>query len=49
MGQQPDEERAFLLSLVDEARQGKGSVVVVGGEAGVGKTRLVQEIAEEAS
>ena len=43
-----EEERAFLLRLVDEARQGKGGVAVVSGEAGVGKTRLVQEVAEEA-
>jgi class 3 adenylate cyclase/tetratricopeptide (TPR) repeat protein len=41
-------ERAQLLDAVERARGGAGSLVLVGGEAGVGKSRLVQETAEEA-
>jgi predicted ATPase/class 3 adenylate cyclase len=35
-------------SLLDGATQGSGSVLVIRGEAGMGKTRLTQEIAQEA-
>jgi tetratricopeptide (TPR) repeat protein len=38
------DELALLKSLFDQALQGKGQVVFVAGEGGVGKTRLVQEL-----
>ena len=34
--------------VLDDAAQGKGSALVIRGEAGIGKTRLTQEIAREA-
>lgn len=40
-----DEELALLLSRVDAARSGSGSSVVVFGETGIGKTRLLDELA----
>jgi class 3 adenylate cyclase/tetratricopeptide (TPR) repeat protein len=43
-----DAERANLRRAVDEARGGRGSLVLVAGEAGVGKSRLVAEVAREA-
>jgi class 3 adenylate cyclase len=42
------EERSLLRLAVDRAVSGAGSVVLIAGEAGVGKTRLVDEIAVEA-
>ncbi len=42
------QERAQLLEAVERARSGAGSLVLIGGEAGVGKSRLVHETAEEA-
>ncbi len=41
-------ERAQLLRAVESAREGAGALVLIGGEAGVGKTRLVEEAAVEA-
>ena len=43
-----ERERADLRRAVEDARVGHGSLVLVTGEAGVGKTRLVQEIDAEA-
>ncbi len=43
-----DDELTFLKRLVDEAIQGRGRVVFLSGEAGVGKTRLVEELASYA-
>ena len=42
------EERQQLRRLLDEATQGKGALVMIGGEPGVGKTRLSQELGQEA-
>ena len=43
-----DHERADLRRAVDEALGGRGRLVLVAGEAGVGKSRLVAEVAAEA-
>ncbi|HEX4813418.1 MAG TPA: AAA family ATPase [Nonomuraea sp.] len=40
------EELAALSESFDEARKGRVAAVLLGGEAGVGKTRLVQRFAE---
>src|SRR5262245_1472977 len=42
------EERATLRRLVERAVAGSGSIALIAGEAGLGKTRLVDEIALEA-
>jgi ATP/maltotriose-dependent transcriptional regulator MalT len=39
-----DDELGSLLTALDEARAGRSRVVLVGGEAGIGKTRLVEEL-----
>ncbi len=41
-------EREKLAVCIDAAMNGNGGIVLVGGEAGVGKTRLLQEIARDA-
>ncbi|MFL5738162.1 MAG: ATP-binding protein, partial [Actinomycetota bacterium] len=41
-------ERAELRRAVDDARSGRGSLLLIGGEAGIGKSRMVSEIAAEA-
>ncbi|MFI7706669.1 ATP-binding protein [Nonomuraea sp. NPDC049480] len=41
-----EEELAALSESFDEARKGKVTAVLLGGEAGVGKTRLVQRFTE---
>jgi class 3 adenylate cyclase len=41
-------ERARLLRAAERAREGSGALFLIGGEAGVGKTRLVEEVANEA-
>ncbi len=41
-------ERARMLSLLDQAQQGQGCMVVLIGEAGIGKTRLLNELAQSA-
>ncbi len=42
------EERALLRQTVSRAVAGSGGVALIAGEAGLGKTRLVEEIAAEA-
>ncbi|MBT2231593.1 AAA family ATPase [Nonomuraea sp. NEAU-A123] len=44
-----EEELTVLSQAFDEARKGAATAVLVGGEAGVGKTRLVQRFAEQAA
>jgi len=41
-------ERTRLLSLLEQARQGQGKLVLLMGEAGIGKTRLLEELAQAA-
>jgi len=41
-------ERAQLRRLLDQAASGHGSLVMIGGEPGVGKTRLSEELMAEA-
>ena len=43
-----DAERAILRRLIDEALAGHGRLALVAGEPGVGKSRLVAEIGDEA-
>jgi tRNA A-37 threonylcarbamoyl transferase component Bud32/tetratricopeptide (TPR) repeat protein len=42
------EERAKLLTALDDAVQGQGSLVLIEGEPGIGKTRLAEEVLLEA-
>src|SRR5688572_14931361 len=39
-------EVARLLSLLEETKEGVGNTLFVSGEGGVGKTRLLMEVAE---
>ncbi|OLZ10213.1 hypothetical protein BFX06_13755 [Sulfobacillus thermosulfidooxidans] len=39
-----DNEKARLRTLVSEVEEGKGCALFLGGEAGIGKTRLVNEV-----
>lgn len=43
-----ERERAILVAQVERAMEGRGGLVLLEGEAGVGKTRLLQEIAQDA-
>ena len=44
-----EEELALLRQHMTEAREGAGTTVIVAGEAGMGKTRLLEEAAEIAA
>lgn len=44
-----DAERADLRRFVDGAASGRGALVMIGGEPGVGKTRITEEVSEEAA
>src|SRR5688500_872110 len=44
-----DAEVARLVESLDRARGGAGGIVLLSGEAGVGKTRLIAELAERGS
>jgi len=43
-----ESERADLRRLLDQAARGQGALVMIGGEPGVGKTRLAEELLPEA-
>ena len=43
-----DRERAQLRELLDDFEDGHGSLVLIGGEAGIGKTTLIEDLIEEA-
>jgi predicted ATPase len=43
------EEMASLTALLDRARQGEPAIALIAGEAGVGKTRIVSELAAQAA
>src|SRR5690606_20952687 len=40
-----DKELGVLLTALDGARSGRGGLVLIGGEPGIGKTRLTDEVA----
>jgi predicted ATPase len=40
---------ATLQALIDQAKSGRGQVVLLSGEAGIGKSRLVAEVKTEAA
>jgi predicted ATPase/class 3 adenylate cyclase len=42
------QERTRLLQAVERTRSGNGTLMLIGGEAGVGKSRLIEEVAAEA-
>jgi Holliday junction resolvasome RuvABC ATP-dependent DNA helicase subunit len=42
-------ERARLSQAIESARQGAGGLLLLSGEAGIGKTRLAQEVARASS
>jgi tetratricopeptide (TPR) repeat protein len=44
-----ESERAFIRQTIDRALSGNGSIIMLGGGPGVGKTRMAMEMAEYAS
>jgi class 3 adenylate cyclase/tetratricopeptide (TPR) repeat protein len=43
-----EEEKTRLLTMLDRTQRGSGGLFMVGGEPGVGKTRLTEEVTAEA-
>ena len=43
-----DREQAMLRAALDAALAGRGSLVLIGGEAGIGKTALAEALCGEA-
>jgi len=43
-----EDERAELRQLLEQAAAGRGGLVLIGGEPGVGKTRITEELVREA-
>ena len=43
-----ERERAQLRNLLDAAIDGQGSLVLISGEAGIGKTTLVHDLIQQA-
>lgn len=39
-----EKELSLLSGLLDDVREGRGKLVLVGGEAGIGKTRLIEQM-----
>ncbi len=44
-----DSERAMLVRMLEQAKSGQGKIVLISGAAGVGKTRMAAEVADEAA
>ena len=43
-----EREMAALIPMLDDASQGRGQLVMLAGEPGIGKTRLAEEFAKAA-
>ena len=46
IGRQPDLQA--LMEAVDRASAGEAAIILIGGEAGIGKTRLIDEVGARA-
>ncbi|HEY6608785.1 MAG TPA: ATP-binding protein, partial [Candidatus Limnocylindria bacterium] len=43
-----EEELATVLARLEESEAGRGTLVLIGGEPGIGKSRLADEVASHA-